>query len=485
MELLGGATFQAKNGSIETINTSGYTSDLLLQSIQAAPSVSGTKNYNFYKYNAFFGRLNYNWQRKYVINGALRRDGSSRFGQKNRFHDFGSVGAAWIFTEERPIHKALPILSFGKLKASYGTTGNDQFADYAYVSAYNSTSAGVPYQNSTGLYVSSIANPYIQWEETQKLMMGISLGFLNDRFILDASYSRNHTSSQILPYKLPSVTGFTAIMYYNFPAIVQNTSWEFMLNADIVRGKQLNWKTNLNFTIPKNKVLSFPNIQNTSYASGLSGVIIGQPLGVQKIFHYTGVDPSTGLYTVADLNGNPTTSPNYSSGYTGLVAPMRKLYGGVENSINYKAFQLDFFFEFVNQIGKNVYSYYNGNTTPGTFNTYGTVNQPADVFYNHWGKNGDNVSIQKYSTSQLGPLPTAADAGYSSDLSFLRLKNFSFSWNLPVSFIQRAHLQRVRIYAHGQNLLTFTKFKGLDPETGVSLVLPPLRVISIGVQLSF
>jgi TonB-linked SusC/RagA family outer membrane protein len=485
MELLVGTTFQKNNGSVESVYGSGYSSDLLLQSIQAAPTVFGTKNYTYYKYNAFFGRLNYNWLHEYVINAALRRDGSSRFGEKNRFHDFASVGTAWIFTEEKSIHRAIPFLSFGKLKASYGSTGNDQFADYAYVSAYTSTFADVPYQDLSGLYVSGIANPYIKWEETRKLMMGMSLGFLNDRFILDATYSRNRTSNEILSYALPSVTGFTAITYYNFPASVENTSWEFMLNANIFKKKHFDWETSFNLTIPSNKLRSFPNIENTPYASGLSGVIIGQPLGVQKIFQYMGVDPSTGLYSVADLNGTPTTSPDFSTGYTGLTSPRRKFYGGFQNSITYKAFQLDFFIEFVNQTGKNIYSYYNGNTTPGTFNTYGTVNQPAAVFYNHWGKSGDNVSIQKYSTDQLGPIVVASDAGYSSDLSFLRLKTLSFSWNLPVSFIQMVHIQRARIYAQGQNLLTFTKFKGLDPETGVSLVLPPLRMIVIGLQLNF
>lgn len=484
LEILMGATFQQNKNSSQYLIGSGYSSDLLLQNLQAAPSVQTvTFLSSIFKYNAFFGRINYNWQDKYLINLSARRDGSSRFGGKNKFHDFGSIGTAWIFSKERFIQSNMRFLSFGKLKASYGTTGNDRFADYVFLSAYMPTSAGVPYQGTRGLYTYQIANPYIQWEETHKLMTGMSLGFLNDRIVLDATYSRNRSSNQILPWVLPSITGFTDITYYNFPATVQNTSWEFACNATIVKNKDFIWSLNGNLTIPRNKLLSFPNIEETPYALGDAGVIIGQPLGIQKIFHYTGVDPSTGLYTVADENGNPTTTPNFATGYSNMIATLPKFYGGLQNSFAYKGFQLDFLFQFVKQIGQDYYAYWNGNNAPGRFNTVALSNQPAAVYDNHWVKTGDNAAVQKYSTSfSFPPLSIYTDAGFSDAPSFIRLKNIALSWNLPTLWQQKMHLQNARIYVQGQNLFTITRFKGLDPEMGSSFALPALRVITVGVQ---
>src|SRR5688500_1046683 len=131
IEALFGSTFQQNSSDVLSLVGRGYGSNLLMKSIAAATSVEiwGSSS-SMYKYNAIFGRLNYNWDGKYLVNLNARRDGSSRFGDRNKFHNFWSVGIGWIFSEQKWMRKNLSFLSFGKLRASYGTTGNDQILDY-------------------------------------------------------------------------------------------------------------------------------------------------------------------------------------------------------------------------------------------------------------------------------------------------------------------------------------------------------------------
>ncbi len=117
----------------------------------------------------FFSRLNYNWQNKYILNMTARRDGSSRFGPKNRFNNFGALGLAWIFTEENFIKRNISFFSFGKLRGSYGTTGSDRIGDYVYLNLYDIINPLVPYQNTTGLYPNGIPNPYLEWGGNKKI----------------------------------------------------------------------------------------------------------------------------------------------------------------------------------------------------------------------------------------------------------------------------------------------------------------------------
>jgi hypothetical protein len=159
---------------------------------------------------------------------------------------------------------------------------------------------------------------------------------------------------------LPSIVGFTSITQ-NFPATIQNTSWEFLMQTVNIKSKQFSWSTRFNFTIPKNKVLAFPGIEKSSYANSL---IVGHPLGLKRNFRFAGVDPNTGNYMFFDSKGNPTPTPSYTYDYSYYPDPFPHFYGGMENVFNYKNFELSFSFQFVKQNGAN-YFYYNGNEFPG------------------------------------------------------------------------------------------------------------------------
>ncbi len=474
-EVLGGSTFHENTTNGQSLAGYGYTSDALLQSELAAPVLRIASLTNAtYKYNALFGRINYNYSEKYIVDLNWRRDGSSRFGPDNQFHNFASAAAGWIFTKEDFFPKG--VLSFGKLRASYGTTGNDQIGDYQFYSLYQS--AYFPYQGITALTPAGLNNPNLAWELTRKLEGGINLGFAKDRVLLSASYYYNRSSNQLLSAPLPSITGFSGIPL-NFPATVQNSGWEFTLNSTNVNGKDFRWKTSLNLTIGRNKLVAFPGLaQNPSYEYTY---VIGRPVTGHPAFHSLGVDPQTGVYQFADSSGKATFTPNFLTDRTAFVNLAPKYFGGFVNTFIYKRWQLDIAVSFRKQMVINPQFQTYG--APGMF----TVNHLQDVM-SRWQNPGDKTNVERFTTS-FGSAAFAAynNASYSdlayTDGSFIRLSNVSLCYNFSPGLLRNWGIQSWEFYLHGQNLLTITGFKGGDPETQGSL--PILRYMTGGIRLSF
>jgi TonB-linked SusC/RagA family outer membrane protein len=472
-----GSTIQRNNSNRNLLEVTGYNSDLVLENPNAGTAFTVPENSTIaavYKYNAIFGRINYNIEDKYIFNLTGRRDGSSRFGSENRFHNFGAVGIAWIFSNENLVKNNLSFLSFGKLRGSYGTTGNDQIGDYSYTSLFNPVNPGVPYRGGASLSILNLANPLLQWEETKKLSVGLDLGFLKDRVLLNINYFRNRSSNQLLPYTLPIATGFSSITS-NFPATIQNDGWELSLSTVNFKGNAFSWSSNLNLTIPNNKLISFPDLATSSYSTTY---ILGQPITTTKVYNFAGVDPATGIYQYLDKSGKFTNDPGPGlDNRTLFVNTAQKFYGGFQNSFGYKGLQLDVLFQFVKQHGP---SYYFGNT-PGVM-----INQPVTIL-DRWQKPGDVTSIQRYNVDNTISISQSyasqSNAGWS-DASYIRLKNLSLSWEFPDKLKKKLSIQNLRIYVQGQNLLTITNYNGLDPETRSSMTLPPLRVITFGFQLT-
>jgi TonB-linked SusC/RagA family outer membrane protein len=476
--LLVGGSFQQRDILTSSLTGTGYSSDLLIRSIRAATTVSVNNYYaSSYKYAAGFARATLNMSDKYLFNLTARRDGSSRFGSENKFHSFGALGAGWIFSQANLIKERFKWLSFGKLSGSYGTTGNDQIPDYRYYSLYSSTgSSTMPYQGTgTGLNLNGISNPYLQWEETQKLQAGLDLGFLQDRVLFNISFSNNRSSNQLLQYNLPSITGVGNITT-NFPALVQNTTWEFSLNTQNIKTKNFSWKSNINLTIARNKLIEFPELNNSSYASSL---IVGEPIGFARTYPFYGVNPSNGLYLVTDYNGNPTSSPDFNKDNNFILDATPRFYGGFLNTIEFAGFQLDVFCQFSNQNG--TYVLRGGTSAPGAMSVTGLSNQPVSVL-NRWQRPGDITTEAKFTTTTS----TLSNVGSRTwgDASYIRLKNASVSYKFSDRTLRKLHVQNAKLFCSAQNLFTLTKFIGLDPETGGTGFLPPLRTITLGFQMT-
>jgi hypothetical protein len=167
LSVLAGASTQSVASDNNLEQGYGYINDNLLRSVNSAPINAGSNDYIAYRYAGVFGRINYNWADRYLLNLSARRDGSTRFGPGHQFGNFGAIGAAWIFTEETWFKDHLPGLSFGKLRGSYGVTGNDQIGDYKYLPLWSTVS--IPYQGIPGYYPTAHANPDLEWETNRKL----------------------------------------------------------------------------------------------------------------------------------------------------------------------------------------------------------------------------------------------------------------------------------------------------------------------------
>lgn len=475
LSVLMGSSWQERTTKSNFTSGTNYASDLLLNSIGAAGNINATNNHSKYRYTALFGRLNYNWKEKYIVNLSARRDGSSRFGPGKQFANFGAAGAAWIFSSEPFIQKSLKFLSFGKIRASYGVTGNDQIGNYRFLDLWNSTI--LPYQEMSALEPISLFNPGYEWEINKKSEVGLELGFIKDRILFTVSYYRNRSSNQLISYLLPDQTGFTTITK-NLPALVQNSGLEITFSSKNVQSKTFKWVTNFTITVPKNELVSFPGLAGSSYANLYKE---GEPLSVYSGYRYTGVDPASGIYTFEDIDkdGQITFPNDYS--FLGDTDP--KIFGGLQNSFRYKNFELSCFFDYRKQVGKNYLAIIGGNH-PGL-----PINQPL-VALRRWQDSGDIAEIQKY-TSRLGGLTGIAASNLSqsdgiiSDASFIRLKNVSISYSLPQSWLKSLSVASTSIYLQAQNLAIITNYKGSDPETQDIYVLPPLKTFVAGIKLNF
>lgn len=474
-------SFQSASNSVVAYNGSQYPNDDQLENSLAAGKI--TPNYNTtsseYRYNAIFGRINYQLKEKYIINVSTRRDGSSRFGSENLFHSFYSMGGAWIFSDESWFKDNISIISFGKLRASYGTSGNDQINDYQFLNLYQAYNyIAIPYQQTVGLLPSGHSNPYLQWEETRKLNFGLDLGVYNDRIIANINYYMNRSSNQLLDYNLPGMTGFLSVLR-NIPALVQNSGWEISFEANAFDKKNFKWQITGNVTIPRSKLVDYPGLAESS---SKDTYVIGKSPNIAKVFEFAGVDPETGYYQFKTHDGKLTSDPDYQTDKTKVVTLGQTLYGGLINNFRYKNFELSFLFQFVKQMGMN---YKFGTNYPGLANS----NQPISIM-NRWQKVGDHKKeIQQVTTSAdaFNPFYAASifsDASYS-DASFIRLKTLSLRYSVPSNLLDKIHISGAQIYVQGINLLTFTKFKWADPESMLPGILPPLRSISTGIQLTF
>lgn len=473
LNLLLGTTFLETTSNGEILSGRGFNSDLVLEDKKSAATVTVSSSINSkYKYNAFFGRINYNIKDKYLINLTARRDGSSRFGPENRFHNFGAIGIGWIFSEENIILRDLPFISYGKVRCSYGTTGNDQIGEYSFYDLYYSTNSTFPYQGTNGLLINNLFNPELAWEETRKLEAGFELGLFKDKILLTSSFYLNRSSNQLTSYTLPFTTGFTSVNK-NLEASLQNSGWEFTLSTVNVNTKSIRWTSSVNLTINRNKLISVDSAIGDFYTRS-----VGRSLNGNFVYRFSGVDAATGIYQVADVHGNPTLTPDNLNDATVFVDLNPKFYGGFQNTVIFKGIQFDFVAQFVKQIGNN---YFFGNN-PGL----ARFNQPITVL-DRWQKPNDNVTIQKYSSNssinQQFNNAKSSDAAFT-DASFIRLKNISISWQLPEKWRNKIRLQNCRVYIQGQNLLTITDYEGMDPETRSVNSLPPLRILTTGLQIT-
>lgn len=491
LSLLAGMSWQQSLTDGQHLLASGYSSDALLKDLSSASTITPSNSFHRqYNYQSAFGRVNYNVGQKYILNLTFRRDGSSRFGPDRQFGNFGAVGAAWLFSNENFIRDGIPILSYGKLRASYGTTGNDQIGDYQYLDSWSPVS--FPYGGVTGLSPTSIYNPDYSWEVNKKFEAALELGFLKDKFLVTANYYNNRSSNQLLGYTLTPQTGFSSYIA-NFPAKVENSGWEFELNSTNMNRANFKWNTSVNLTLPKNKLLEYPGLESSADAASYE---VGQSIRVVKGFHFTGVDPQSGVPQFLDVDKDGTISD--PDDYVVIGQTMPSFFGGLSNDLKYKNWGLSFFFQFVKQEAPTMD--YGPLVSP-----YGSMSNNNVSVLDRWSHPGQVTSVPR-ATANSSNVANAAFRNYYrysdaawGDASYIRFKNLALSYDLSLPG-KRWGLAAASVYIQAQNLLTFTKYKGLDPEVNgfdrryvypvnpfgsvKPAALPVLRTITAGIKLS-
>ncbi|WP_162996490.1 SusC/RagA family TonB-linked outer membrane protein [Mucilaginibacter celer] len=476
-----GGSLQKQMSDATQLIANGYTNDLLINNLASGTSVvPNGPGYNAltYKYAAYFGRANYNWDNKYILNISGRYDGSSRFGQDRQFHTFYAAGGAWLFSSEQFIKRAAPFISFGKLKASYGETGNDQIGDYLYLQNFTTVTAANAYQGVPGINPSNLANPYLTWETTRKTNFGAEIQFLNGRIGIDGNYFINKTINILSSVPLSSTTGFTAINQ-NLNARVQNKGFDITLNTVNVRSNSFTWTTTFIFSRQRNALLSFPNA-NTAIQQQLN-----QSVNTIFVNRYAGVNPQTGVYQFYDRNGAIVAAPAANgSDQVKLLNTNPDYFGSVTNTFTYKDFSLNFLFRGIKQLGQSPF----GQIVQATYPGFANYNVPVQLL-DRWRKPGDVATYERatssFSAALLAKLSVNRnlDAFYS-DASYIRLQNASLGYQFPVELTTKMHLRSLKVYMLGENLATISKYKFSDPEIQNYQRLSPLRTITFGIQAS-
>lgn len=430
-----------------------------------------------YRYLSVFGRAEYNYDYKYYVDLSVRGDGSSRFAKGNRWGTFWSAGVMWDISKENFLagNRALTSL---QLNASVGTSGNSEIGYYDYMSWVNS---GPIYNGIPGMAPSvKPGNPDITWESTMAYDLGVRMSFLN-RINLTVEGYHKLTTDMLMNVPISQVTGFST-MTQNIGSM-SNTGIEFDLNGDIVNTRSgFIFNLGVNFAYNKNKLLKLYD-GSDSYLPAGTGTKneVGRSLGSYFMPRFAGVNAANGdalWYTKEGEVVNYYNSDDAVFVDKLFVAPWN---GGVTATFSWKGLSLSAFFNWMADkwvINNTRQFVENPNQAEVMqFNQAKRMNQM-------WRKPGDITDIPRADIIR----PQFATTMVLEDASFLRLKNVTLSYNFPDKIVKKMQLQGLRVYAQGQNLLTWSKFQGFDPEDDGNLTFgryPTARQFTLGLDIAF
>ncbi|MBE7175432.1 MAG: TonB-dependent receptor [Mucilaginibacter polytrichastri] len=482
LNVLAGFSFQNSKFRFNSVTGNVFPSDRFTKIASAAIKADGTSSETAYTFLSYLARVNYKYADKYLVGATVRTDASSRFGADNRYGTFPSVSAGWIISEEEFL-KDNAALSFLKLRASYGLTGNAEIGNFASRTLYT----GVNYAGVGGTIPSQLGDRSLTWETTKSTDIALDFGLLKDRISGSVDLYLKQTSDLLLNVPIPATNGFTTITQ-NI-GDMQNKGLEVTLNSRNFIGA-FSWSSSFNISFNRNKVTRLANGQPI-YPGGryLGRVSEGMPFGYFYGRAYAGVDPDNGdaLYYV-DASRTATTT-NFSEAADQYIGnPNPQFFGGLGNKFSYKNFDLDIQTQFVS--GVNLYNAAGGfQSANGDYFDNQTVDQ-----LRRWQQPGDITDVPQ--ARFLESNGTQASSRYVQSGSYFRVKSVMLGYNLPKSLITKVHAQNIRVYASALNLFTFTNYTGYDPEInttfagtvqlGHDFYTPPqARTITFGINVGF
>jgi len=500
LTVVGGYSTQSAKFSNRSITARQITDESLgIDALDMVPSANTTiqSTSSIWRLQSFFARLNYDYAGKYLLTAIYRADGSSKFAPGNRWGYFPSASFGWRFSQEN-FSRNLSWLSNGKLRVGYGASGNNRVSDFAYASQGNLTNILYSYgynnqPGQAGFVITAPDNPNLKWETGKQTNIGLDVGFLKNRIELTADVYRRVTKDLLLDALLPYASGILFSKSFKNVGSLENKGLELTLNTINIKARDFSWTSNFNISFNKNKVLSLTEGTNALTAGSITFFdnnystlspyisVVGGPVGqmyglvFDGVYQYGDFDlmPNGSYLLRADITTNGSTRTSIKPGdirykdlnddlqvnasdYTVIGRGLPIHTGGFSNNLTYKNWDLNVFLQWSygnNIINANRYIFEGGVT-----NNY-SLNQFAS-YQDRWTPN--NPSNKLFRVGGMGA------PNYSSrvveDGSYLRLKTVRLGYSFNDKFLKAMHISRLNVNVSAQNLLTFTRYSGLDPE---------------------
>ncbi|ULQ51255.1 SusC/RagA family TonB-linked outer membrane protein [Flavihumibacter fluvii] len=451
-----GMSYQDQNLFNQSATAEAFPSSTYRKLVSAATKSDATSTETAFSFLSYFSRLNYKLYDKYLVALSGRFDASSRFAPNNRWGFFPAASVGWILSEEKFLADS-KWLSFLKVKASYGLTGNAEIGNFPWQGLWT---GDAHYGSIPGQRPSQLPNPDLQWETTTSSDIGVEFGVFNNRVTVEMDYYVRNTSDLLLAQEVPGTSGFASII--RNLGKMNNKGFEFTINSENIVTRDFRWTTNINFALNKNEITDL-NGQELGVGN-INRAREGQPIGVFVGREFAGADPNNGdavwYKNTVDASGKvdrtPTSDYNEAQEVV-LGSPNPDFIYGMRNTFTYKGFDFDIFLQGVQ--GNKVYD--GGGQYMSASGSNGFDNQTVDQLA-AWKNPGDITMIPQARTFYANG--TDPSSRWLYDGSYLRVKQATLAYNLPKSVLSKIKMERARVYVRGQNLFTITSYKGWDPE---------------------
>ncbi|GAA3647467.1 SusC/RagA family TonB-linked outer membrane protein [Flavivirga jejuensis] len=479
--------------------------------IQGSEGITATNQLFEYGLISYVGRVNYNYDSKYLLSASIRRDGSSRFGDNNRWGTFPAVSLGWVLSEEDFLKDSNAISSM-KLRGSWGTTGNDGSTDYVYESGLVATYGYIALNRNTGASNFGTANPDLKWEEATMTNIGLDMALFNNTLTLSFEYYNNDVEDVIVPIPNVPSEGLGAGFTQRNGASTNTKGFEFNVGYNYNKGEDFSWSANLNLGTSKNEATDLGDLSFIQ-SSTFEGQTLSRITEGETLFYFYGLQ-TDGLFQQGDdTSAQPNAVPGdirfVDQNNDGVVDgndevkignPFPELTYGLNLSANYKNFDATLFFSGVS--GNEIY-----NTNLFDLEGMDRFFNAGTAVLNRWTPTNTNATVPGFTEAARADKRNVGRSDrYIEDGSYAKLRNLTIGYSLPESAltsIANGAFSKFRIYATGQNLFTITDYSGYDPEIGGSStvtpgqqsaaagigidrgVYPQPRSFIVGVQLAF
>lgn len=460
-----------------SIVTRGQSSDKLLTMSASTRAESPSDSFMGATYLSFFARGEYNYLGKYYADLSVRRDGSSRFGKNSRWANFWSVGLMWDAKKENFLSD-VDWLSMAQVSGSIGTSGNSSIPAYDHLALFaGGATYGLEGSVLPGVSPYSRGNEDLTWEKLLTTNVALRLGFF-DRINLVAEFYHKKTTDMLMAVPVTLTSGYTE-QWDNIGAMV-NKGVDLTFDADIIRTRDFVWNVGANVSYNHNEITELYNGRDVYELANTNLLLkVGHSIGEFYINRFAGVNPVNGDALWYDKDGNVTNEFSENDKVLVGKTDIAPWQGGFNTTLSWKGLSVSAHFSWV----KDRWMMNNDRYFDESNGMFINQNQSKKLLYDRWKEPGDIASVPRHGVVMQ------FDDRLLEDASFLRLKNLNISYSFDKRLLQKTKvIENLRIYAQAQNLLTFTKFQGMDPESTANMYqaqYPMSKQFSIGLEIGF